>query len=264
MDGAPAPSRGGGGAGPFPSGYSDRHPYPGLGGRDPAYRWGGYNSPRPSRGWDADGYDRQGYNRRGYNRQGRDRAGYDLFGFDADGFDRDGFDRAGRDAAGQPRQVSLDDLLARYERRGRSRGSLLANPGLARLYGRLAGALSGQERQVVFTREGLGSTDLRTTIYLNPYPLGEDAPPAHNHAVARATLYHEIGHEMITPPAIWQRALDIAASPTPVAGLDAGRALLPHVYNLVEDGRMERRLAAGMGGLRRGARARLPAVPALG
>jgi hypothetical protein len=56
-------------------------------------------------------------------------------------------------------------------------------------------------------------------------------------------LQHEMGHELETPLETFERILDLASSPQPVEGLDGGRGLVKGIYNIIEDGRMERRIS---------------------
>jgi hypothetical protein len=230
--------------GPFANGHSDANPRraAGLGGveeRDPAYSNGGYNRY----GYDQEDLDRSGRDRRGRDEEGYDRAGYDWLGRDRDGYDRHGHDRSGYNRAGVKRPRSLEDLAGDYSTPG-IEGDILANEGVRRLYSQVATSLAGKPRQVVF-REGEGfATDMQGTIYLDPYPLGRDAPPVYNAAVVMEGLQHEMGHELETPLDTFKRILEIGSSPEPVEGLDGGRSLVKGIYNIVEDGRMERRISS--------------------
>ena len=229
--------------GPLANGYSDANPRraegaEGVEERDPAYSNGGYNRF----GYDQDDTDRLGRDRRGRDEDGYDRAGYDWLGRDRDGFDRHGHDHNGHNRAGVKRPRSLHDLAGDYETPGME-GDILSNEGVRRLYSQVASSLAGKSRQVVFREGGGFATDMQGTIYLDPYPLGREAPPVYNAAVVMEGLQHELGHELETPLDTFKRILDIAESPQPVEGLDGGRRLVKTIYNIVEDGRMERRIS---------------------
>ncbi len=126
---------------------------------------------------------------------------------------------------------------------------LLANQDLARLYSQIATGLVGKPRRVVL-KEGEGfATDMKGTIYADPYPLGRHADPRHNLVVTRAGIYHELGHEQFTPTAIWEQVLAVHQGQQAEEGLGrAGSAMLPRFYNIVEDGRMERQVSANYAG----------------
>lgn len=223
--------------GPFANGYSDAGPRPADGAeeRDPAYMNGGYNRY----GYDADDFDRQGRDRRGRDADGYNRAGFDLLGRDRDGYDRHGYDASGRNRAGEKSPRSLSDLAADYSAPGME-GDILMNEGVRRLYSQVATSLAGKPRQVVLREGGGFATDMQGTIYLDPYPLGREVPPVCNAAVVMEGLQHEMGHELETPYDTFRRILEIAGSPEPAYGLDRGRGILKNVYNIIEDGRMER------------------------
>ncbi len=208
---------------------------------DPRYDvGGGYDSS----GRDRDGVDRQGYNERGFDREGYTKDGFDIFGYDRDGFDRHGYNNAGVDRQGERRPRTLEGV-------GSSIGDedLLANQDLARLYSQIATGLVGKPRRVVL-KEGEGfATDMKGTIYADPYPLGHHADPRHNLVVTRAGIYHELGHEQFTPTAIWEQVLAVHQGQQAEEGLgQAGSAMLPRFYNIVEDGRMERQVSANYAG----------------
>jgi hypothetical protein len=121
----------------------------------------------------------------------------------------------------------------------------IRNDHLAKLYSRIASALRGEPRTVHFGEPGCGfATSMNGTIRADPLPLGAYAPVVENLVVIKAGIYHEIAHEQYTPPATWAKVLAIAQSPTPNHGLDQGRALLPTVYNIIEDGGIERLASA--------------------
>lgn len=201
---------------------------------DPHYSESGYREGR-----DPEGYDRRGYDPKGFNRSGYTADGFDLLGYDRDGYDRKGYNRQGLDRFGERRTYSLDEIR---EVLGAGGGDLLDNEDLAALYSRVATGLVGQARRVHLV-EGEGfATDLQGSIQADPYPLGRGADPRHNLVVTKAGLYHEIGHEQFTDPAVWAHAVQVAQSEKAVEGLDAGRRSLTKFLNLVEDGRMERHL----------------------
>jgi hypothetical protein len=121
----------------------------------------------------------------------------------------------------------------------------IRNDHLAALYSRIATALRGEPRTVHFGEPGCGfATSMNGTIRADPLPLGAYAPVVENLVVIKAGIYHEIAHEQYTPPATWAKVLAIAQSPTPSHGLDQGRAVLPTVYNIIEDGGIERLASA--------------------
>ena len=232
--------------GPFANGHSDANPrraegvagVAGVEERDPAYSNGGYDRF----GYDQEDTDRFGRDRRGRDEEGYDRAGYDWLGRDRDGYDRHGHDSNGYNRAGVRRPRSLHDLAGDYETPGMV-GDILSNEGVRRLYSQVASSLAGKSRQVVFREGGGFATDMQGTIYLDPYPLGREAPPIYNAAVVMEGLQHEMGHELETPLDTFKRILDIAECPQPIEGLDGGRRLVKTIYNIVEDGRMERRIS---------------------
>jgi hypothetical protein len=203
---------------------------------DPTYRFGGYESAEKD-GRDADGFDRFGYNDRGYSRKGYNREGFDVLGYDAEGYDRSGYNRQGKDRQGKARPLTVAEL----QRSLAPGDEPLASDDMARHYSRLAQAITGKPVTVKFdTSIPTGATDMRGNIYLNPHPLGKDADPARNMIVVKSIMYHEVGHELTTNGDHWAELKGIAASPVPVDGIDKGRALILRMYNIVEDGRMER------------------------
>jgi hypothetical protein len=196
---------------------------------------GGYDE----NGRDADGHDRLGYDMRGFDMQGYTAEGYDLFGYDRDGYDRRGYDNAGLNRRGERRPRSLSEVGHALD----PGMDLLANQDLANLYGRIATGLVGKPRRVVL-KEGDGfATDMKGTIYADPYPLGREADPRHNLVVTRAGIHHELGHELFTSPELFARVIAIAEGKQDVEGLDGGRRILPMIFNIIEDGRMERQLS---------------------
>jgi hypothetical protein len=162
---------------------------------------------------------------------------------------------------------------------------VINNQHLAKLYSSIATSMAGAPRRVIFGQPGSGfATDMQGKIYADPQPLGPTAPLRHQLVVIKQGIYHELGHEECTPGAMWRRLLDLAKAPGPVevevdpdlaalpsqaalttrtvpptdpaAGtapavlttLDAGRHILPKIYNIIEDGGMERLIAARYAG----------------
>jgi hypothetical protein len=146
------------------------------------------------------------------------------------------------------RKDALADFAPVFSRReeGLVEGDPIANEGTRRMLGGICSALTGKRRNIVF-KEGAGfATDLAGTIYLDPYPLGKHKPLAANLAVMTAGLEHELGHELFTNPDHWRKVLEVAGSAeeAPVEGLDErGRQIISHIYNIIEDGRMEREVS---------------------
>ncbi|MBV5296612.1 MAG: hypothetical protein JZU64_00395, partial [Rhodoferax sp.] len=125
---------------------------------------------------------------------------------------------------------------------------LLANEDLARLYGQVATGLIGKPRRVVLKEGGGFATDMKGTIYADPYPLGRDADPRHNLVVTRAGIYHELGHEQFTPQEVWAQVLDVSQGKQDAGLGEAAKQMLPRFYNIVEDGRMERVVSGNYAG----------------
>ncbi|MEK7808605.1 MAG: hypothetical protein AAB571_05995, partial [Chloroflexota bacterium] len=126
--------------------------------------------------------------------------------------------------------------------------SVLSSEALADIYSRMATGLMGAPRRVILEVPKMGSsgfaTDMKGTIWAHPYPLGLSAPARNNMVVTRAGLEHELGHELYTPMGVWQRVLDVAEKKENEKDLgEKGAGLLPHCFNIVEDGRMEREIA---------------------
>jgi hypothetical protein len=127
---------------------------------------------------------------------------------------------------------------------------LLANEDLADLYGRIATGLVGEPRRVVLKEGGGFGTDMKGMIKADPYPLGREADPRANLVVTRAGIHHELGHELFTDPAVWAQVLAVSEGEQALEDLGSGGArLLPDLFNVVEDGRMERRLARDYAGV---------------
>ena len=212
---------------------------------DPQYdnrEAGGYHL---GTGLDHDGYDRNGYNERGFDHDGYNRAGFDVFGYDRDGYDGHGYNNAGVNRRGEQRGRSMDDARDLMRDEGLD---LLANEDLARMYSQVATGLIGKPRRVVLKEGGGFATDMKGTIYADPYPLGRDADPRHNLVVTRAGIYHELGHEQFTPQDIWAQVLDVTQGKQDAGLGEAAKQMLPRFYNIVEDGRMERVVSGNYAG----------------
>ena len=154
----------------------------------------------------------------------------------------DGMDPPNLEALTSTPERTLEDMAQDYDTPGME-GDVLANEGVRNLYSLVATSLTGKPRQVVF-REGMGfATDMEGTIFLDPYPLGRNAPILHNAAVVLEGLQHEVGHELETPLDVWNKVKSIMKSRKPTEGLDGGRRIIKDVYNIIEDGRMERRIS---------------------
>jgi hypothetical protein len=196
-------------------------------------------------GRDKDGRDRLGYDVRGFDIQGYTAEGYDLFGYDRDGYDRRGYDNAGLNRRGERRPRSLSEVGHALD----PGMDLLANQDLANLYGRIATGLVGMPRRVVLEEGGGFATDMKGTIHADPYPLGREADPRHNLVLTRAGIHHELGHELFTSPELFAQVVAIADGKQEVDGLDRGRRILPMIFNIIEDGRMERQVSRTYAGV---------------
>jgi hypothetical protein len=125
---------------------------------------------------------------------------------------------------------------------------LINNTAMADLFSKLATSFAGEPRNVIFGEPGSGfATDMQGSIYLDPRPLEPPATVQDNIITIEAGAYHELGHEKYTRRDIWARVLELNKDRvywTDEEGLNQfGRAMLPEVFNIVEDGRMERCLA---------------------
>jgi hypothetical protein len=149
------------------------------------------------------------------------------------------------------------DALADYKpvfsrgQDGLVEGDPIANEGTRRMLGGICSALTGKRRKIVFKEGGGFATDMQGTIYLDPYPLGRDKPLAANLAVMTGGMEHELGHELFTNPDHWGTVLDAAQHEEAATryGLDErGQQLITHIYNLIEDGRMERAVSTAYAG----------------
>jgi hypothetical protein len=133
-------------------------------------------------------------------------------------------------------------LRDQMDDRGRDPGTAV----LVETYSRIASAMAGAPRRVILEekggpRDGMFSTNMKGRINAERYPLGKDAFAAENLLAMKAGVYHELGHEEDTEPEIWARVLRIAKGEEEVEGLPRGQAqMVAEVYNIIEDGRMER------------------------
>ncbi len=226
---------------------------------DGRYSQGGYAAD----GYDAEGYDRRGFNRNGLDRDGYTIEGYDIFGYDRQGYNREGYNRSGKDRDGNEKPKTLAEAARGLD----DNVNPINNKHLEEMYSRLASGLTGRPCKVTLTPGALHvntdtgeqvyitsgfATNMQGKIQADPTPLGPNADPRDNLVVTRAGIYHELGHELYTDPALWATCLEANKSDTPYdfetatggrLTLDAGRRFLPQIYNIVEDGRMEREVA---------------------
>lgn len=178
----------------------------------------------------------------GYHwKSGLDPEGYDPLGFHyLTGFTRSGFNRRSVEALSRVKAAmqEAENLL-----RGKSVTEVLAAT-----YSRIATAIAGAGRRVTITedggpRPGMFWTDMRGQIQAERYPL-QNTPhnDEYNNLVAmKAGIYHELGHEEDTPPGIFARVVEIARGKEEVEGIPrAAAGLVAEIYNILEDGRMER------------------------
>jgi hypothetical protein len=144
------------------------------------------------------------------------------------------------------------------------REDLLCNEFLERVYSDMATAVARTPRQVHLAGadQPVGfATDMNGHIYAHAYPLGVAAPPAHNVVVAKAGIYHEFAHEEFTDQQTWFNIIAIGQSAAPLVfdvsdqrvrpekegeylvTVDRLRPLTPTLFNIIEDGRIERELS---------------------
>ena len=176
----------------------------------------------------------------GYSyKTGLDQEGRDLRGFNP----LTGLNAKGDDLQSTIAIATADETLRKQmDDRGRDPGSAV----LVETYSRIASAMAGAPRRVVLEekggpRDGMFSTNMKGRINAERYPLGKDAFAAENLLAMKAGVYHELGHEEDTEPAIWARVLKIARGEEEVEGLPKGQAgMVAEVFNIIEDGRMER------------------------
>lgn len=167
----------------------------------------------PSRTFNAEGYNGFGVNRYGVTRHGTKADGTPV-----------------------PRRKTVLDAAKDFV----VESDAINNPAMADLWGRIASGVAGHDCRVVLREGGGFATDMEGTIYADPYPLGKDADPRHNMIVTKAGIYHEIGHELTTPPEDWAYLLEVATGKQTISGMDKGREIITKMYNIIEDGRMER------------------------
>ncbi len=172
---------------------------------------------------------------------GLDKEGFDLYGFNPQtGLNRDGDSIDSLLAAGN----AAKELAEKFSNRATSEDT--DKRLLEGMFSGVASSLAGAPRRVVIEekggpRDGMFGTNLRGKISAERYPLGHDADMARNILAMKAGIYHELGHEEDTPPEIWARALQIAQGKEDVEGLsDGGASKVAELFNILEDGRMER------------------------
>lgn len=163
--------------------------------------------------------------------------------FEADGYNGFGVDRYGvtrhgtkPDGTPVPRRKTVMDAAKDFI----VESDPINNGAMADLWGRIASAVAGHDCRVILRPGGGFATDMEGTIYAEPYPLGPDADPRHNMIVTKAGIYHEIGHELTTPPEDWAYLLEVANGEQTIPGIDKSRKFITKMYNIIEDGRMER------------------------
>ncbi|KAB8140804.1 hypothetical protein F8S13_22665 [Chloroflexia bacterium SDU3-3] len=144
-------------------------------------------------------------------------------------------------------------------------GDPIDNEAIAGMFSRIATAIAGAPRRVMFGAPGSGfATNMQGRIMADPQPLPAGATLGDQLLAVNAGIYHELGHEQYTPPELWADMLTIARSDAPVtrtldlgfAGLgsvditlDALKGQVPRCYNIIEDGRMERAVSADYRGV---------------
>ncbi|RME48500.1 MAG: hypothetical protein D6796_06175, partial [Caldilineae bacterium] len=177
------------------------------------------------------------------------------------GLSRDGFTPLGfhflTGRARDGRSVREVISTARIQRQIAEAAEALSQAGkgvkemLEATYSRIASAIAGAPRRVRVTeqggpRPGMFWTDMRGRIQAERFPL-KNTPndsDVNNLLAMKAGIYHELGHEEDTPVGIFARILDIANGREQVEGIPpAAAGLVAEVYNILEDGRMERQQA---------------------
>ncbi len=119
---------------------------------------------------------------------------------------------------------------------------------LERTYSRIATSLAGEPRRVDIEnqggpRPGMFWTDMRGHIQAEMEPLRHTPrnSPENNLLALKAGIYHELGHEEDTPVGVFRRIVDIAQGKERVDGIPPEQAgIVSEIYNILEDGRMER------------------------
>ncbi len=176
----------------------------------------------------------------GYSyKTGLDKNGHDLHGFNP----ITGKNKHGDDFKTVVAVAIADKTLKnQMDDNGRDPGSKV----LVETYSRIASAMAGAPRRVILEekggpRNGMFSTNMKGTIHAERYPLGKDAFAMQNLLAMKAGIYHELGHEEDTDPSVWARVLKIAKGEEEVEGLPKRQArMVAEIYNIIEDGRMER------------------------
>ncbi len=179
-------------------------------------------------------------------KSGLSREGYDPLGFHfLTRRTRDGLSL--REIAGITRiRGKIREAAQVLEQAGKS-----AREMLEATYSRIASAMAGAPRRVRLTeqggpRPGMFWTDMRGRIQAERYPL-KNTPndsEVNNLLAMKAGIYHELGHEEDTPAGVFARVLAIANGEEAVEGIPRPAAgLVAEVYNILEDGRMERQQA---------------------
>lgn len=122
---------------------------------------------------------------------------------------------------------------------------------LQRTYSRIATGIAGSPRRVQISEEGgprpgMFWTDMKGTIQaeMNPLSNTNHNTPEANLLAFKAGIYHELGHEEDTPIGIFEQVIAIASGEEEVDGIPRESAgLVAEIYNILEDGRMERQQA---------------------
>jgi len=176
-------------------------------------------------------------------KSGLSRDGYDPFGFHyLSGRTKQGMSFADLRAA-ERIKATLDSSRKVLEQKGKS-----LTAALEATYSRIATAIAGAARRVTIAeqggpRPGMFWTDMRGRIQAERYPLKNTPQNSelNNLLAMKAGIYHELGHEEDTPAGVFRRILDIANGKERVEGIPKNAAgLVAEIYNIVEDGRMER------------------------
>lgn len=181
-----------------------------------------------------------------------------VSGLTEDGYDLLGFHYlSGRHKVGEITREGLK-LRARFARQQEELLKDMSRYGvnnlrelLQRTYSRIATGLAGAPRRVQITEEGgpragMFWTDMQGTIQAEMFPVlrTRHNSPANNLLAFKAGLYHELGHEEDTPVGIFRQVVAIAQGEEEVPGIPREQAgLVAEVYNILEDGRMEREQA---------------------
>ena len=173
------------------------------------------------------------------------RTGLDPEGYTWQGYHYlTGLDRDGRSIRDQVRAQVAKDKLQSMLQSGLSPNNEEDVSALEKLFSRVASAMAGTSRRVKLTTQGEQGqfwTDMKGRIQGERYPLGKAAEDAYNLICCKAGLYHELGHEEDTDPGVWARVLQVAKGEEQVPGLPPDQAgIVAELFNILEDGRMER------------------------